>query len=298
MKLMHGVINAMTTPFNADGSVDIDSLKRQVDFQIEKGVDCLYPLGTTGEMYLLSTEERKLVAKTVVDQAKGRAIVYVHVGSMTTKEACELAKHAEEIGANGIGAVTPSYFGCSDRAIIQYYKDISSSVGDDFPIYMYSIPQCSGNDIQPAVAQSVAEQCKNVVGIKYSYPDMIRILNYINVKKPDGHFSVLVGPDKLFLAGLVSGADGVVSGCAGPVPEPFVAIYRAYKQGELEKAKELQRTAISIIDVLRCGSDMGLFKEVLRRRGIVSNSLMRRPLLELKNADADRVWKDISVFLK
>lgn len=298
MKLMHGVINAMTTPFKEDGSVDVESLKKQVDFQIGAGVDCLYPLGTTGEMYLLSTAERKLVAETVVKHAAGRAIVYIHVGSMTTAEAIELAKHAESIGADGIGAVTPSYFGCTDRAIIQYYKDISAAVSDDFPIYMYSIPQCSGNDIQPAVAQAVAEQCKNVVGIKYSFADMVRILNYINVKKPGGHFSVLVGPDKLFLAGLVSGADGVVSGCAGPMPEPFVAIRKAYDEGDLVKARDLQRTAIAVIDVLRCGADMGLFKEVLRRRGVVANSLMRRPLLELEKNDADQVWAKISEFLK
>lgn len=293
---MHGVINAMTTPFNEDGSVDIESLKKQVDFQIEKGVDCLYPLGTTGEMYLLSTEERKLVAKTVVEHANGRAIVYIHVGAMTTAEAIELAKHAESIGADGIGAVTPSYFGCSDRAIIQYYKDISDAVSADFPIYLYSIPQCSGNDIQPAVAQTIANQCKNVVGIKYSYPDMVRILNYININ--NGDFSVLVGPDKLFLAGLVSGAKGVVSGCAGPMPEPFVAIYKLYKEGKLLEARNMQRTAIKVIDIIRAGSDMGLFKEVLRRRGVVKNSLMRRPLLELETEDGNNVWKQLEEFLK
>lgn len=296
MKLMHGVINAMTTPFNEDGSVDIESLKKQVDFQIEKGVDCLYPLGTTGEMYLLSTEERKLVAKTVVEHTNGRAIVYIHVGAMTTAEAIELAKHAESIGADGIGAVTPSYFGCSDRAIIQYYKDISDAVSADFPIYLYSIPQCSGNDIQPAVAQTIANQCKNVVGIKYSYPDMVRILNYININ--NGDFSVLVGPDKLFLAGLVSGAKGVVSGCAGPMPEPFVAIYKLYKEGKLLEARDMQRTAIKVIDIIRAGSDMGLFKEVLRRRGVVKNSLMRRPLLELETEDGNNVWKQLEEFLK
>lgn len=296
MKLMHGVINAMTTPFNEDGTIDVESLKKQVDFQIEKGVDCLYPLGTTGEMYLLSTEERKLVAKTVVEHTNGRAIVYIHIGSMTTDEAIELAKHAEEIGADGIGAVTPSYFGCSDRAIIQYYKDISNSVSADFPIYLYSIPQCSGNDIQPSVAQTIANQCKNVVGIKYSYPDMLRILNYININ--NGDFSVLVGPDKLFLAGLVSGAKGVVSGCAGPMPEPFVAIYKLYKEGRLIEARNMQRTAIKVIDILRAGSDMGVFKEVLRRRGVTANSFMRRPLLEIDNDDAENIWKNLQEFMK
>ncbi|MDY6323281.1 MAG: dihydrodipicolinate synthase family protein [Succinivibrio sp.] len=292
---MYGVINAMTTPFKEDGTIDVQSLERQVDFQIEKGVNCLYPLGTTGEMYLLSEEERKLVAETVVKRAAHRVVVYIHVGAMTTKEACELAKHAEKIGADGVGAVTPSFFGASDRAIAQYYHDISASVSKDFPIYMYSIPQCSGNDIKPELAQQIASECKNVVGIKYSYPDMVRILNYIAIN--DFNFSVLVGPDKLFLAGLVSGAQGCVSGCAGPCPEPFVGVYKAYKDGDLVKARDLQRKAIKVIDILKCGSDMAIFKEVLRRRGVVANSLMRRPLCELTSEQAQKLYEDIKEFI-
>ncbi len=295
MKAMYGVINAMTTPFKEDGSVDHEALRKQVDFLIEKGVNCLYPLGTTGEMYLLSTQERKEVAATVVSQAAGRVIVYIHVGAMTTAEACELAVHAKSIGADGIGAVTPSYFGCSDRMIIQYYQDIAAAVGDAFPLYLYSIPQCSGNDIKPEVAAKLADLCPNIIGIKYSFADMLRILSYIRIK--DGNFSVLVGPDKLFLAGLVSGAQGVVSGCAGPMPEPFVAIYKAFLEGRLEEAKMLQRRASDVIDMLRCGSDMAVFKEVLKRRGIVPNSVMRKPLLELEPDDADKVWAQAQQYL-
>jgi len=295
MKLMYGVINAMTTPFNEDGSIDTESLKRQVDFQIEKGTNCLYPLGTTGEMYLLSVEERKLVAETVIKQAAHRCIVYVHVGAMTTADAVELAKHAKAAGADGIGAVTPSFFGASDRALMEYYKAIANAVGPDFPLYLYSIPQCSTNDISPALAAKIAEECPNVVGIKYSYPDMVRILNYINIK--DGKFSVLVGPDRLFLAALVSGAQGCVSGCAGPMPEAFAAVYKAYKDGDLLKARDLQRKANRIIDILKAGADMGIFKEVLRRRGVVKNALMRRPLLEMENGEADKLWKEISPYI-
>ncbi len=295
MKTMHGVINAMTTPFNEDGSIDVQSLKNQVNFLIEKGVNCLYPLGTTGEMYLLSTEERKLVAKTVVEEAAHRVTVFIHVGSMTTKEACELAVHARDIGADGVGAVTPSYFGCQDRFIEQYYKDIAAAVGPDFPIYLYSIPQCSGNDIKPEVAERIAAACPNVVGIKYSYPDMNRVLQYLQVR--GGDFSVLVGPDKLFVAALVSGAKGVVSGIAGPMPEPFVAVYKAWEAGDIIKAGQLQKVAVEVTDLLRGGSDMAVFKEMLRRRGIVKTSVMRKPLLELLPDDADNLWKQLQPYL-
>ncbi len=296
MKKMFGVINAMTTPFREDGSIDVESLKKQVEFQISMGTNCLYPLGTTGEMYLLSVEERKLVAKTVVEQAKGRVVVYIHVGAMTTRDACELAAHAQQIGADGIGAVTPSFFGAHERALLQYYQDISQAVSRDFPIYLYSIPQCSGNDILPEVAQKIAKACPNVIGIKYSYPDMVRILNYININK--GDFSVLVGPDRLFFAGLCSGAEGTVSGCAGPVPEVFSAIYTAWKAGQYDQCRELQKKANEVISIIKAGADMGIFKDVLRRRGVVANGLMRRPLMEIEPAEGEAIWKALQPYLK
>lgn len=295
MKLMHGVITAMTTPYTADGSIDVESLKKQVDFLIDKGVDCLYPLGTTGEMHLLTADERKLVAKTVVDQAAGRVIVYIHVGAMCTAGACELAAHAQKIGADGIGAVTPTFFSCSDRAIMQYYKEIAGAVSPDFPLYLYSIPQCAANDISSALAEQIADACPNVVGIKYSYPDMVRILQYLNIR--DGNFSVLLGPDRLFLVGLVSGAQGVVSGCSGPMPEPFVAVYKAWKEGRVADATRLQRTAIAVIDLLKAGADMAWFKEVLKRRGVTANALMRRPLLEMEPQEAEKLWQECQKYL-
>ena len=106
MKKLYGVIVAMTTPFTAEGEVDVPALRRAVDFQIEKGVNCLYPCGTTGEMYLMTKAQRKLVAETVVRQAAGRVTVFIHCGAMDPDEVVELSLHAHEIGADGVGIVT------------------------------------------------------------------------------------------------------------------------------------------------------------------------------------------------
>ena len=120
-------------------------------------------------------------------------------------------------------------------------------------------------------------------------------LQYLQVR--GGDFSVLVGPDKLFVAALVSGAKGVVSGIAGPMPEPFVAVYKAWEAGDIIKAGQLQKVAVEVTDLLRGGSDMAVFKEMLRRRGIVKTSVMRKPLLELLPDDADNLWKQLQPYL-
>ena len=148
-------------------------------------------------MFNMTPEERELVAETVFRRAAGRVTVYIHVGAMTLKETVRLARHAEKLGVDGIGVVTPGFFGIKDKAMIRYYQQVSASVSPDFPIYLYAIPQCAANDLQPEVVAELIKTCPNIIGIKYSYADMIRLKNYLNLN--DGNFSVLFGPDRLFL---------------------------------------------------------------------------------------------------
>lgn len=294
MRKMYGVITAMTTPLTADNKVDTQAIEQHVEFLIEKGVNCIYPCGTTGEMMNLSLEERELIAETVVNAVKGRVIVYIHVGAQTTEQTIHLAQHAEKIGADGIGVVTPPFFGLKDKAMVQYYKDVASSVSPDFPIYVYVIPQCAANDITAPVMQQIADACPNVIGVKYSWADCIRMKDYLNIR--DGNFSVLFGPDRLFLPALSMGCDGTVSGCSGPMPEHFVAIYKAWMEGDTEKAKQEQKIANEICEIMKSGADMGIFKAILNFRGLTGGH-MRKPLLDLDEQELEALKAQIMPYL-
>lgn len=278
MKHLYGVTTAMVTPFAKTGEVDLEKVVDLTEFLISKGVHCLYPLGTTGEMLRLSVKERKQVAETVVKQAANRVTVFIHVGAMNEEDTIELAKHAYEIGADGIGVVTPMFFGANDNELETYFTKVAHSVPNDFPVYLYNIPQCSSNDLTAEVAQKVAKTCKNVVGIKYSYPDYLRVNEYLNIN--DGNFSVLPGTDRLFLAALAMGCEGVVSGVSGVYPEPFVETYNAFKANDLEKARKMQKIAIQYCEALLNGSNMSYFKEALKLRGIDVGD-MRSPQIDL-----------------
>ncbi|MCM3019337.1 dihydrodipicolinate synthase family protein [Priestia megaterium] len=278
MKHLYGVTTAMVTPFAKTGEVDLEKVVNLTEFLISKGVHCLYPLGTTGEMLRLSVKERKQVAETVVKQAANRVTVFIHVGAMNEEDTIELARHAYEIGADGIGVVTPMFFGANDNELETYFTKVAYSVPEDFPVYLYNIPQCSSNDLTAEVAQKVAETCKNVVGIKYSYPDYLRVNEYLNIN--DGNFSVLPGTDRLFLAALAMGCEGVVSGVSGVYPEPFVETYNAFKANDLEKARKMQKVAIQYCEALLNGSNMSYFKEALKLRGIDVGG-MRSPQIDL-----------------
>jgi dihydrodipicolinate synthase/N-acetylneuraminate lyase len=288
IKLLHGVTTAMVTPFDENGQVNYDKIKTLTRFLISKGVHCLYPLGTTGEMYRLSVAERKAVAETVVEAAKQQVTVYIHVGAMNQEDTIELARHAHQIGADGIGVVTPAFFSVNDREMEAYYVKVASSVPNDFPVYLYNIPQCSSNDLKTEVAQSIASKCKNVVGIKYSYADFLRTNEYLTIN--EGNFSVLHGADRLFLPALSMGCTGAVSGVSCVYPEPFVAVYNAFQANDLNKAREMQKIAIQFCEILKSGSNMSYFKEGLKHRG-VDVGYMRAPQLDLPASEVAELHK-------
>ncbi|WP_123042059.1 dihydrodipicolinate synthase family protein [Cohnella candidum] len=291
MKRLYGVTTAMVTPFDKDGQVNLEKVAQLTEFLISKGVHCLFPLGTTGEMIRLSVAERKSIAETIVKTAAGRVTVYIHAGTTTLQDTIELAKHAHEIGADGIGVVTPIFLGANDREMEEYYVTVANSVPEDFPVYLYNIPQCASNDLKTEVAQRVANRCKNVVGVKYSWPDMLRTNEYLAIN--DGNFSVMQGADRLLLPALAMGCDGVISGVSCVYPEPFVAVYNAYKEKDLEKARKLQRIAIRYCEVLKSGANMSYFKEALKLRGI-DVGFMRAPQLDLPEEEIRELQRQLS----
>ena len=295
MKKLYGVICAMTTPFDEHDKVDVPALAEFSESLVKRGVHCLYPAGTTGEMLLMTPEERELVAETVVKQVAGRAVVYVHVGAMTTKETIRLAQHACKIGADGIGVVTPSFFGLTDRAMIQYYQDVSASIPEDFPMYLYAIPQCACNDLKPEVVREIARTCKNVVGIKYSYPDMHRLKEYVKINNHT--FSVLFGADRLFLPALVAGDEGLVSGCVGSLPEHFIKVYEAFKKGDLKTAQKEQLISDDICTILKAGADMSVFKTAMGFIGLKGGHV-RKPLLDITEAEKEKLHEDLKPYLE
>jgi len=271
MKKLYGVTTAMVTPMYENGTVNLEETKNLTNFLIEKGVDCLYPLGTTGEMMKLSIDERKKVAQTVIDTAKQKVNVFIHVGAMTTADTLELAQHAYDAGADGIGVITPTFFTANDHELENFYSTIANALPSDFSIYLYSIPQLTGNELPISVVKALAEKHENIVGIKYSYPDFLMLKDYLAIRSHN--FSVLTGADALFVPAMAMGCDGVISGVSGVYPEPFVAIAEAYQQGDIEHARKLQGQADDIIQILKAGANMSYFKQALNNRGIQAGSV-------------------------
>lgn len=263
-KYLSGVVTAMVTPFYADGSVNLDAVAQLTHFLIKKGITGLFPLGTNGECMRLSIAERKAVAEVVVQAAKGSNVpVFIHTGAVSLEDTIALTRHAAQIGADGAAVVTPCYFQLTDEELFGFYQAVAGCVSEDFPIYVYSIPQCTTNDISAELMEKLYLEIPNVVGIKYSFLDMERTKQYCAIEG----LSVLHGADTLYPEMMALGCDGVVSGLSGAYPEPFANQVVSYKKGDNQSVLHWQKIAQQVGELTNHGN-IAQIKYVISQRGI------------------------------
>jgi 4-hydroxy-tetrahydrodipicolinate synthase len=274
-----GLFTALITPFDKVGRVDADKLDELVRFQISKGAEGIYPCGSTGLGPMLNFEERKTIAETVVNSAKGKVPVVVQVGSADTATTIELARHAERIGADAVASLTPYYYKPGEKAVTKHFEAVSGVVG--IPLFAYNIPQFTGNNLQ---ASAVAELARSgtIAGIKDSSRDFLQLLDLLGAV-PD-EFVVMNGIEEYGLFAIMSGADGLVSGGASALPELFKSMVASQRVGDYKAALALQRTVQQVKDLVKSGP-ISAYYEILRARGI-DCGVPRPPLLPLGRKDA------------
>ena len=274
---LSGVIPPLLTPFADSGEkVDEGALRVHVEWLIEMGVHGLMPCGTTGEGPLLTISERKRVVEVVIEVADHRVPVVAHVGAPTTHETIELARHAQGCGAEAVSVVTPYYYRLSEDALIEHFCHVANAVADTF-VFLYNIPQNTGNTLSLSTAKAITARCPNVIGIKDSSGQLDALVGFTGLN--NGQFQVICGSDGLFLRALEAGACGGVSGNANVFPEIVVSLYRAFSQGEYDAAHQQQRLLNQIVEILDFGENLSLFKRILGLRGLRGGAV-RPPLLE------------------
>jgi len=281
MKRLEGIISAMITPFDKNGEVYEGGIAELCDFLIDKGVDALYPGGSTGECPLMSVDERKKLAEYTIKHAKGRVPVVVHTGTNLPHETLELTKHAMQIGADGAAMIPPYYYGYDEQCLLDYFGTMAKAL-PGFPLYLYNIPSNAKNDLVPSFVKKLVDKHPEFIGIKFTSESYLGFLDYVETLGED--FCVLMGNDSMILPGLVMGAHGGVTANSTVFPEPFVEIRKYYQQGDLAKAKEAQRFASRIRKVFRSTPYLTVFKTALKWRGIDVGTT-RTPLRQMTSEE-------------
>lgn len=262
MKDLRGIYPALPTPMSGDGAVNYAALKDLVDFVIGQGVDGVYIGGSTAESFLLTEDERKKIAETVLAHAAGRVKAIVHTGAGGTDAALRLSKHAKANGADAISSVPPIYFKYTTDEVIAYYLELIEA--SDMPLVVYNIPAFTGINMTQG---PIAELFKHprVVALKHTNTNMYE-LERVLAHNPS--LIALNGYDEAFLSGLSMGASGMIGSTVNFMARKFIALRDAFQAGRNEEAFRLQREANEIIETL---VEVGVFNAVkyaLTLRGV------------------------------
>ena len=278
----------MATPIDPEvGEVAYDVVPRLVEFLIARGVSGLFVGGTTGEGILLPLEERRRLHEVAMAAAGGRVPVLLHVGALRIEDSLSLARQGVDLGADAMVAVTPVFYGMHDQALAAYYEALAQAA-PELPLFAYDIPHMAANGISPALAQRMFATIPSFAGLKSSNSDAQIIRRLLDVV-PDDRL-LLVGNESIALGSLALGADGLISGLATAVPEPFVCMTRAFAEGDLAVARSQQRIINQLLAHLPAGARIGAVKAILEARGVPVGP-PRRPLPAV-NED---IWPPMAV---
>lgn len=251
-----GIIPAMITPMNEEEELDERGLEVLLDHLIAANVDGVFTVGTAGEFWALTVEEKKRIFEWTVGYTNGRVPVYVGTGANTTREAVLLAEIAQEAGVDCLSVLTPTFITPSAEEMFQHYREIARAVA--LPILLYANPDRTGNPLSPDLVVRLAEEVENIVGIKDSAGDLNLTSEYLR-RVPEG-FRVLMGRDTMIYSGLIHGAAGAIAASANIAPELSVSIYENVLWGEKEKALEYQHQ----LAPLRHAFGLGTFPAMLK----------------------------------
>lgn len=258
-----GIICPMISPFTADGRIYAEGVRNLIDFLMRNNVNGLFICGTYGLGPAMSLDERKRIAELSVEYAIGRMDVIVHVGSSDVSMAFELAKHAEDIGADAVASTPPFYYKYDDDAVRRFFKKLIEKV--DIPVFIYNIPPRVGYGVTPKLLSEIAGD--GAAGIKDTSGDIILFYQFMmSVKKSD--FKFLVGTERLLLPAMVAGGHGCVAGLANAFPEIVVKFYKLLKEKKYDEAAKEQFSIIELRDLMYSVPNIPAIYAVLRLRGV------------------------------
>lgn len=258
-----GIIAAMVTSMHEDETLNEAEIRRQVNRQIAAGADAVFCLGTNGEFYIQSEEEKLNVIRIVVDEVAGRVPVYAGTGCPGTKATIELSLKAKELGVDVLSIISPYFAAISQKEIYEHYKAIAEAV--DLPIVMYNMPARTGNNIAPETCAELAK-IKNIAGIKDSSGNWENLKGYIEATR-GMEFSVLSGNDSLILPTLKEGGHGGITAVANIYPHVMVSIYQKFIAGDIAGAEEAQNSIANIRACFKFGNPNTVTKKATNLTG-------------------------------
>lgn len=274
--MFSGSIVALVTPFNADGEVDFDSLKKLVEHHVAAGSDGLVAVGTTGESSTLTIEEHVKVVNKVVEFADGRIPVIAGTGANATHESVLFSRLLNGSGIAGCLSVTPYYNKPTQEGLYQHYKAIAEV--SDVPQILYNVPGRTAVDLLPETVARLSE-IENIVALKDATGDLDRIAIHRELCGED--FILLSGDDLTGLEFVKRGGDGVISVTNNVAAADMATMFKLAKEGKFEEAEAINERLMPLHKNLFVESNPIPVKWAVHKMGLIAEGGLRLPLTEL-----------------
>lgn len=258
-----GIIPAMVTPLTKDEEINEKALRRLVNHCIDGGVHGVFAVGSQGEFWAFTPEEKRRIWEIVVDETHGRVPVYGGTVGVTTRETVALTKLARQAGVDAVSILTPYFISPTDDQLFGHYQAVAEAV--DIPVVLYTNPARTGVKISVDLLYRLS-RLPGIVGIKDSCGDLELTAEYIRVAPPE--FSVLMGRDTLIYAGLLYGTKGGIAATGNVKPALVASIYDKFMAGDLAGALQAQRALAPLRLAFTWGSFPVVIKEALDLMGL------------------------------
>ncbi|MGB5792694.1 4-hydroxy-tetrahydrodipicolinate synthase [Poseidonibacter sp.] len=273
MEIITGAMTALITPFK-NGSVDLEKYESLIKRQIAQGIDVVVPVGTTGESATLSHKEHKECIEVAVATCKGSGVkVIAGAGSNATHEACDIAKHAKGVGADGLLSVTPYYNKPMQEGLYQHYKAIANSV--DIPVMLYNVPGRTGVDLTADTTIRLFDDVPNIYATKEATGSLDRTIELLSQRKD---LVIVSGDDAIDFPMLVNGCKGIISVTANLLPNLKSRLVHAIEEGKLDEARKINEDLYALNTVLFCESNPIPIKAAMYLAGLLDTLEYRLPL--------------------
>ncbi len=284
MQSLIGTGVALITPFKKDFSIDIEALKRIVQFSIDGGIEYLVVLGTTAENATLSQEEKEVVIQTVIEANNGALPLVLGVGGNNTAKVVEELKTRDLSAFTAILSVSPYYNKPTQEGIYQHFKAVAEA--SPIPVILYNVPGRTSSNMLPATVVRLATEFANVVAIKEAAGDIVQAMQLIKDAPKD--FLVISGDDMIALPMVLAGGAGVISVIGQGFPKEFSEMIRLGLNRKVDEAFKTQYLLAESIDMIfEQGNPAGI-KEIFSILGLTENTV-RLPLVTVNEDLSSRI---------
>ena len=282
---IRGCGTALVTPFRKDGSLDLDALRRLIQFQLRAGIDFLVPCGTTGETPTLEHAEYLAVVRTVVQEVAGRVPVIAGVGGNNTRKVIDLAAEVRGLGVQGILSVAPYYNKPTQEGLYQHFQAMAEST--DLPIILYNVPARTSSNIEPPTVARLSK-IPNIIGIKEASGSIVQQMEVLAAVPPG--FRVLSGDDSFTFPLMALGGVGIISVISNEVPGEMTRLAHLLLEGKLEAARQLHFSLLPLMQVNFIETNPIPVKAALAMMGMIEE-VYRLPMVPMKSENRAKLEK-------